>query len=148
MFKIDFFAKGFLALGVCLALTPAVFAVAPFIESQAFPVVRDTQVSRVDATPHGTSFYIQFRKVRRCEYLGLVWYEGPNRLYVEIEPGAEDHLRPRPTGDQFAGPWLVRDLSDLAESRSYLYHRCHPLWTTITRFYYGRNAKPGADNAS
>lgn len=153
MFRLDVFTKGFLALGVCLALTPAMFEVGPWIESKAFPVVRGTQVLNAEQTPRGISFYVRFRKVRGCEYLGLVWYEGPARLMVEFEPGAEDLPRTRPPGQQFTGPWLVQGLTDIAQSRAYLYHRCHPLWTTVTRFYYGEDARrtqglPNAPQAS
>ncbi|WP_317055024.1 hypothetical protein [Roseovarius rhodophyticola] len=137
MFKFTKFSSSLLVVGMSLALTPAFFAAGPVLEARWFPVVRDVEVSHDEETREGTSFYVRFRKVRQCEFLALVWYEGPVRLSVDFEPHSDDSPRTRPVGEQYSGPWLVRDLHGIQGSRAHAYHRCHPLWTTITTFYQG-----------
>ena len=122
-------------IGLSLAMTPAVFALGPMLESRFFPVVRDARVVNVHETPGGVQLFASFRKVRQCEFIALVWYDGPVRFSVEFEPDAQDAPRTRPTGDQFAGPWLVRGLGAITGSHAFTYHRCHPLWVTISTFY-------------
>ncbi|MEB8388633.1 hypothetical protein OO012_15505 [Rhodobacteraceae bacterium KMM 6894] len=126
-----------LTLAFGLALTPVVFGAGPWIESRLFPVSRNTSIANVENSRIGTSFFVNFRKLRQCEFLGLVWYEGPVRLVVDFAPDAEDAPKSRPVGDQYAGPWLVQGLHALGGSRAFAYHRCHPLWVTITTFYEG-----------
>jgi hypothetical protein len=116
---------------------PAIYSVGPSIEAKMFAVVRDVELVNEEQNRSGTSFYVQFRKVRRCEFVALVWYQGAVRLLVDFEPHSEDVPRTRPPGEQFSGPWFVRGLKGLDQSRAYVYHRCHPLWMTITPFYKG-----------
>ncbi len=126
-----------LTVGICLALTPAMFGIGPWLESRLFPVVRETRISDTYDSDDGISFFVAFRKVRQCEFLGLVWYEHGMRLVVDFEPYSDQAPRSRPTGEQFTGPWLVRGLQRLKNSSAYAYHRCHPLWVTISNFYNG-----------
>ena len=125
--------------GICMALTPAIFALGPWTERTLFPVVRDTTIS--DETPGagGVSFNVRFRKVRDCTFIGLVWYDGPQRMNVEFEPETTSPPAPRtrPSGQQVAGPWRMPGLDALKGTRAYVMHRCHPLWMTITAFYRG-----------
>jgi hypothetical protein len=135
VFDIAIVSRGFVALASCMALTPAVFSVGPYLESRYFPVTRDVEVVQEHISDAGTSFYVRFDKVRRCDFDGLAWYDGNRRLWVDFEPGAKRAPRTRPPGDQYAGPWFVEGLQGTTGSRAFVYHRCHPLWTTITRFF-------------
>ena len=137
MFDVRSMSTALVLLGISLAMLPTLFTIGPRIEAAWFPVVRDVELINEEETRAGTSFYVSFRKVRQCEFLSLVWYEGPVRLTVDFEPSSEDAPRTRPVGDQYAGPWLARNLHGLKGSRAFVYHRCHPLWTTITPFYEG-----------
>ena len=134
MFKIRRVGQLPLTVLAALAMTPTVFGVGPWIEAHIFPVVGRAQISHAEKTRTGTSFYVSFKKRRQCEFLALVWYQGPVRLTVDFEPHAEESPRSRPPGEQYAGPWLVRGLTQIEGSRALAYHRCHPLWTTITTF--------------
>ncbi len=137
MYKFTWIRGSALTVGICLALTPAVFGSGPWVESHFFPVVRDTRITQPYDNDDGISFFVAFRKVRQCEFLGLVWYEHGTRLVVDFEPHADQAPRSRPVGEQFTGPWLVRGLQNLKKSQAFAYHRCHPLWVTISRFYGG-----------
>ncbi|QYX56699.1 hypothetical protein K1T73_16960 [Roseovarius sp. SCSIO 43702] len=135
MGSLRFLARAPWVMSLGLALTPAIFAVGPWIESRAFPVTRDTVIRQPHTTGAGVSLFVSFRKVRQCEFLSLAWYRGPVRHIVDFEPTAEQAPRTRPSGEQLAGPWLIRDLASLSGSRAIAYHRCHPLWITVTEFY-------------
>ncbi|WP_424984330.1 hypothetical protein [Microbulbifer sp. S227A] len=137
MFNTKWISGPALTVGICLALTPAVFGVGPWLESRLFPVVRDTRISQPHESSDGISFFVAFRKVRQCEFMALVWYENATRLVVDFEPDADQSPRTRPTGEQYTGPWLVRGLQSLERSQAYVYHRCHPLWITISTFHDG-----------
>lgn len=137
MFSMESMSRAAVLLAFSMAMTPTVFTIGPYIESRFFPVTEDTQILNEQTVPTGTSFYVVFNKARRCDFAGIAWYVGDQRLPVDFEPSAELMPRSRPPGDQHAGPWFVNGLHGTANSRAYVYHRCHPLWTTITRFYTG-----------
>lgn len=137
VFNVENMFRAAVLLAFSLALTPAVFTLGPYLESKFFPVTEDTQILNERQVSSGTSFYVRFTKARRCTFTGLAWYVGDQRLPVDFEPGADTMPRSRPRGDQHTGPWFVAGLYGTEKSRAYVYHRCHPLWTTITRFYTG-----------
>ncbi len=137
MFRTGTLTRASVLLALGMALTPALFTVGPALESRYLPVVRGTQVLNEERHAEGVSFYVRFRKVRQCAFEGLVWYAGDVRLPVDFEPSATHMPRSRPKGGQAAGPWFVPGLDTTRGSRAYAYHRCHPLWVTITRFYDG-----------
>lgn len=125
-------------LAICMALTPAIFSVGPYIETRFFPVVRGTMILNEERVKGGVSFFVQFTKVRQCEFLGLAWYVGQVRVPINFAPTAKNSPRTRPTGDQFTGPWLVvTRKTSVKGNTAYAYHRCHPLWVTISEFYPG-----------
>lgn len=137
MFSLTLVTRASILLAFCMALTPAIFTVGPFVESRYFPVVRDTRILNEEAVPAGVSFFVRFRKVRRCAFLGLAWYVDDVRLPVNFELMPEEMPQTRPPGGQFAGPWLIPTQHTTVGTRAYAYHRCHPLWVTITKFYEG-----------
>ncbi|MCV3271140.1 hypothetical protein [Roseobacter sinensis] len=137
MFELVVLTRASALLAICMALTPGVFSLGPYLESRYFPVVRDTRIMNEETVPGGVSFFVQFRKVRQCKFEGLAWYVGDVRVPVDFEPTAETMPRSRPMGGQYAGPWYVPGLPGTRGTHAYAYHRCHPLWETITRFYEG-----------
>lgn len=128
-------SKSGLAVALSLALTPALFSVGPEIETRFFPVVENVQVENVTKVEEGVAFYVSFRKIRQCEFVGVAWYMGPERVGVEFAPGHNLYPKTRPVGDQYAGPWMVRNIQSLEETRAFSVHRCHPLWETVSPFY-------------
>lgn len=132
---VRFLTRGWFALFIAMALTPALFEIGPRIESRFFPVVSDTRIERIAPEKDGISFYALFDQQRQCEFKAITWYSGAQRIGVAIEPDA--HLLPktRPEGDQLAGPWTVTGVASLEGTRAYVHHRCHPLWNTISPFY-------------
>lgn len=126
-----------LTVALSLALTPAVFSVGPAIESRFFPVVSDVKVEGVEKVEDGVAFYVAFDKVRQCKFLGVAWYLGAERVGIEFEPGHNLYPLTRPVGDQYAGPWLVRNVTSLEGTTAVAIHSCHPLWETVTPFYSG-----------
>jgi hypothetical protein len=137
VFSFGLFSRAAVLLAFCMALTPAIFTVGPFLESKYFPVTREIEILNEEPLTGGTSFYVRFQKVRQCEFAGLAWYDGNLRLPVDFEPNADQAPRTRPPGNQYAGPWFISGLDSTSGSRAFVYHRCHPLWTTITRFFAG-----------
>ena len=130
-------SKSGLTVALSLALTPAIFSVGPEIEARFFPVVENVQVESVTRVEEGVTFYVSFRKARQCEFLGVTWYLGAERVGIEFEPGHNLYPKSRPVGDQYAGPWLVRNVTSLEGTRASTVHSCHPLWETVTPFYAG-----------
>lgn len=123
--------------GILLGLTliPLLWQVGPWLEHRFFPVVEDVEIHDPTVTEDGVSFFVSFEKVRQCEFVGVAWYSGAVRVGVEFAPGHNLYPATRPEGDQFAGPWLVRDVSTLEGTRAAAIHRCHPLWQTVSQFY-------------
>lgn len=126
-----------LTVALSLALTPAVFSVGPEIEARFFPVVTMANIESVEKVADGVAFYVSFDKLRQCEFLGVTWYLGAERVGIEFEPGHNLYPKSRPVGDQYAGPWLVRNVTSLEGTRAATVHSCHPLWETVTPFYAG-----------
>ncbi len=137
MLKLRHITRALLAIGVCMALTPAVFSVGPIVETRLFPVFSQTRVFAETANRAGVEFHLEFRKRRQCEFLGLAWYAGPTRFPVRFEPNATEPPQSltRPIGFHRDGPWQILGLWSLQETTAFAMHRCHPLWITMTEFY-------------
>lgn len=136
MSKVLFFTRAAAFMAICMALTPAIFSIGPHLETRFFPVVRETRILNEERVAGGVSFYVEFRKVRQCEFQGLAWYVGAVRVPLDFSPTPTNAPRSRPPGDQSTGPWLVATQQNTVEGNTaYAYHRCHPLWVTISEFY-------------
>lgn len=101
--------------------------------------------------PPYVDVYVQFEKVRDCDFLieeievngkivrvnrSLTWRDlDGRRLLIEFEP--EDALLPdsRPTGPAVAGPWRIYGIRAVSNTEAVVVHRCHPLWLTRTQFH-------------
>lgn len=118
-----------------LASIPAMYSVGRIIESRFWPVVVNVSVEGETTVAEGVTFYVAFDKVRRCEFVGINWYDGARRVGIEFEPNSHLYPKSRPRGGQYAGPWLVRDTRSLHGTRAVAVHSCHPLWLTETQFY-------------
>lgn len=121
-----------------------VYAIGPSLETRYWPVVSKLDVLSIRETAAGhTEIKAGFRKLRDCEYIGLVWFLGSRpddfqRVSVILQREAGDTSSPnRPIGYQKAGPWIIgMSPADLrGKSFAQLVHRCHPFWMTTTEFY-------------
>lgn len=138
MSKLIFLTRAAAFMAICMALTPAIFSVGPHLETRFFPVVVGTSLQNQERVEGGVSFFVRFTKVRQCEFLGLAWYVGQVRVPVNFAPTATNSPRTRPPGPQYTGPWLVATHEDTVSGNiAHAYHRCHPLWVTISEFYPG-----------
>jgi hypothetical protein len=106
-------------------------------EADYLPVVSKAKISSVAPDlAGGVYFYINFEKTRQCEFLGISWYDKNGvRLVLDLEPSAKNTPITRPTGEWNIGPWRLFGVETLEGTRAYVHHKCHPLWTTISRLY-------------
>lgn len=108
------------------------------LEGMAFPVVSDTHVYRIDAVEPASSRIWGKSLIRRdCEFHHLEWNYGYPGSSVGIDVQFEEGTKIREPGMFNFGPWLLQLDPAEVEHRSFaqVFHRCHPLWLTETRFY-------------
>lgn len=136
--------KGFFGTVSVLAGIYIFFVLGPAVETRWFPVLNKMTILDVRPLTGSTSaVYTEFSKRRSCEYMGIAWYRGNEDKNFERvsmvsmrDPG--DTSSPsRPVGSQRAGPWRIAMPAEEVRENSFVqvFHRCHPLWTTMTRFY-------------
>lgn len=133
---VDRWLSGAGVIGLLLILlVPMAWSIGSKYEGVAFPVTTSLQIFEETDVGAGVSFYVTFHKKRPCEFLGINWYHGADRLVLDFEPDASKSPKTRPTGDQVTGPWLLHGISRLAGTQATVRHRCHPLWVTTTDLY-------------
>lgn len=129
------FTRGAVVFALGVMMTPLIFIIGPAVERKLMPVVTETLVLSSEAEGDGLTLHFGFRKVRSCTFAGVVWYEGDRRLRIDAARSSDNSiLRPDlPVGVQSVGPIHISGLSSIERLRGYSLHRCHPLWTTVTR---------------
>lgn len=136
--------KIFSTIIIILSVIYAIFSWGTELETRFAPVVGKLEILSIGAGPDGkTRVKVAFRKLRDCEYFGIVWLK--KNVAGAFEPVAVELLRApgdigspnRPLGRHIAGPWLVSLSPDEILKVSYVnvYHRCHPFWLTRTQIY-------------
>jgi hypothetical protein len=120
------------------------FMLGPEVETLYRPVLSKLIITEVEeVTPETSMVRAEFTKLRNCEYMGIAWYRGTEANYfdrVSMTPvkDPDDTSSPnRPVGTQSAGPWRLTMKAEEVRKNSFVqvFHRCHPFWTTMTRFY-------------
>lgn len=154
-----------IVLSLCVVLTPLFFSlgsryegvISPVViplldeEGNELPVIVRQLSSGPNAPRPYVDFYVQFDKVRDCDFLteevlidgefvtlnrSLNWYDADrNRLVLSLEPDSRLLPPSRDRGTQVAGPWRLYGVTDLVDTFAVVSHRCHPLWLTKTVFY-------------
>lgn len=103
------------------------------IEGMMYPVVTGAHlvgVHYVNATT--TRIRVYALKQRRCHFHSVDW-ESPGGVRADVT--FEEGLKERGMGLLELGPWLLQmSKVQVDESAAWVYHRCHPLWLTRTRF--------------
>lgn len=140
MFKFFTYAISLIAVTFIVLL---LFDFGEWAEEQCCPVYKNWRLAKVEPGPRDgtTNVWIEFDKVRRCDYLGLSWYWGDpvggyRRSIVNFNrPRGDRNDAWRPLGKQFDGPWTLSIPLDrlLRESAVEVHHRCHPMWVTHTQ---------------
>lgn len=127
----------FLAILLMIISIPVVFPLMAKVEGYFYPVVSYLEI--VEEAPESgrdaVVFTVRFNKVRKCDFLGINWYLGNERLRLEFSPQADLTPPTRLPGEQGAGPWRLIGTKRLQGTRAVVLHRCHPLWTTYTNLY-------------
>ncbi|WP_317960327.1 hypothetical protein [Phaeobacter inhibens] len=124
------------ALIAAFAMAVAVFgsAVGGQVEGFAFPVADATVFD--DVAPAGPT-HVRITghsvKLRDCTFTGIEFRTQTGTVAaVTFEEGTRD----REAGVFDFGPWLVQLTPEQLETATVVvFHRCHPLWATETRWY-------------
>jgi hypothetical protein len=109
------------------------------IEGNIWPVVENTRIINVRDDGLTSTFDGDAHKIRDCNFTGIKWFvgqhDGPGRSEAQLLILERDKLR-NPSPFAF-GPWAIRLSEDDLRQNSFaeVYHNCHALFPTITRFY-------------
>lgn len=129
---------GYLVL-LGMIVWPFMVTLGPKLEGRLAPVVVGTHLTRVvpDDETHSL-VYGSSTKRRECTYLKMEWFYGePNGQHVLLPLEIMERSRIRENGEFGFGPWRLNLNADLVRDESFalVYHRCHPLWDTVTEFW-------------
>lgn len=116
------------------------------LEGNYFPVTKNVELFRLGdsenlSTYTGTVGSIisgSFDKTRNCTGIDVKWNVIAGDRMAPAESRLIEEFGPLPKGSHLFGPWEVEasaDQFELGLVYADVYHRCHPLWPTITRFY-------------
>ncbi|KQT52239.1 MULTISPECIES: hypothetical protein [unclassified Aureimonas] len=120
------------------------FLVGPALETRFFPVLGKMRFTEVLAQTKDASIVrTEFEKLRSCEYMGIAWYYGAEAgvfervSMVPIRDPNDTSSPSRPVGIARAGPWRITIPAADVRTKSFVeaFHRCHPFWTTVSKFY-------------
>lgn len=130
--------RGFvLGVAISSAVLSGALTIAPTVEGRLFPVVDQTSI---EVTPIGDRAMVigSAHKRRSCDFLRLEWFYGdPNGLAVRVPVEFREGTKLRDEGWFDFGPWLLSLRAEFVEGQSYalVYHRCHPLWVTVSELW-------------
>ena len=138
MFRAAFFYITLSAL-LGMSVAPFVVAFAPYIEGRLLPVVEDAEITRTKAiSSTETMIFGEAKKLRNCKFkdIDFRFKDRPNSPGVFVRWEFIEGTKDRSGGWFDFGPWkLWLKAGDiLNKTESYVYHECHPLWLTKTKF--------------
>ncbi|MEL7212251.1 MAG: hypothetical protein AAGK92_06290 [Pseudomonadota bacterium] len=127
-------------LVISLFLSIAVFlrSVGGHVEGYFFPVASLGQIDRIETVDAiSVRIWGQSARLRQCQFNRLEWRLGDERAYSVVDLTFEESSKVRAAGDFSFGPWRLHLTEKQLRERSYawVYHRCHWLWLTRSRFY-------------
>lgn len=108
------------------------------VEGYLFPVVSvaEIQSSKDDNNDGWAEVSGEFDKLRDCRFEAIEWYwlseKSASRVAINF-----NNVTTRGKAHQIFEGWTVQMPFDQVYDRSMVkvYHQCHPLWKTQTRFY-------------
>jgi len=113
-------------------------------EGRVFPVVAGTDVTRAVGSVKGipnidgqTVFYGHAKKLRNCSFERVEWYLIDGGVSSRVDVAFYEMGKVRHPGDFSFGPWgIMATRKELMQnSWAKVFHRCHPLFLTVTNFY-------------
>ena len=127
-------------LVISLFLSVAVFlrSVGGHVEGYLFPVATLDRIERIEkVNAISVRIWGQAARLRQCQFTRLEWRLGDEHAYSVVDLAFEESSKVRAAGDFSFGPWRLHLTGKQLQKRSYayVYHRCHRLWLTRTRFY-------------
>lgn len=126
----------FVAILVALLVIYIFTLIGASVQGKFFPVVSKVEILNETQTKDGVVFYVKFTKNYNCKFIGINWYNGNERLYLEFLEDHDDTLLSRPPGDQYTGPWKLHNILTTKGTTAKAVHECPPkLWQTITDFH-------------
>lgn len=122
---------------------PLMWPMLSTLEGKYRPVISNVEIIKTevknDGINAGLDVWMKFIKNNNCEFLGISWYTSDNvRVRIitdDIPKPNEIQYDSRPVGEQHTGPWRLVGLKTLEGTKVITKHKCHPLWTTPTKFY-------------
>ena len=108
------------------------------IEGKFYPVVKPADIQRVEpAGDVSTRIWGRAVRLRNCSFQRLEWRLGTEAAFSVVDLDFEESSKVRNSGRFQFGPWRLHLTPDQLSERSYaiVFHRCHRLWLTQTRFY-------------
>lgn len=109
------------------------------IEGTIWPVVKGTAITDVNDDGVTSVFFGVSEKVRECHFERIEWFIGnPERgLRSPVQVIFLERDKLRPAAPFEFGPWGVRIDEETLRRGSFaeVYHDCHALFPTVTRFY-------------
>jgi len=122
---------------IILMIIAAVLPTLPYIEGRLLPVVTDVNIDVYQDNGDGWSVLKgSFKKIRNCNFNRLEWRYGDNQSNVPVALVFPETVL-RKTNKYIFDGWKLQLIPENVKNKSFavVYHNCHPLWPTITRFY-------------
>lgn len=124
-----------IAVAFCWMLIIFFFVtVGPVVEGKFVPVVTDINVTYAKAGKDHIKIIFEGTMIRTCEFIEVAVISGRHgnltKGKIEFDDFERDSSRSRPPGRQTFGPWKIYPSGN--ELILVAYHRCHPLWQTVT----------------
>jgi len=119
------------AMLICWVAYYAIIPTLAALEARLFPVVVDFEIVSQESFGDHTDMYVRFKKNRDCEFLGVNWYRGDDRLPLTFMEDGGGSVLSRPIGNQVTGPWRL-DAASIDGTYATAVHRCHGEWLTQT----------------
>lgn len=128
-----------LVLSLLVAVAVFLRSVGGYIEGYFFPVAVLDRIERVAPVDDvSVRIWGKATRLRHCQFNRLEWRLGNAHAYSVVDLTFEETAKVRSEGDFSFGPWRLHLTSKQLRDRSYawVYHRCHWLWLTRSRFYH------------
>ena len=113
----------------------------PHLEGKFFPVIKDVNVSFTSQNVEPFRLIFDGTKVRDCTFLAVSALPTINNKFIRADNEFADigdgSTHTRPKGRQTFGPWIITPSGD--EVILAVFHKCHPLWNTVTPLVYWKS---------
>lgn len=121
-------------LFVCFANVPGTF------EGKQIPVIDDMSIAVMPISEDRSEIYLDFTKIRNCSFRKVEFYMNDSNGDALINTKVSAHYL-GPVTTRWAGrhsgvgPWAVyAPAADLQDMTVIIYHRCHSVYQTITKY--------------